>query len=232
MRVFRYSLLAFLVTATLVALLSLLQSYATQTTFLVALHQVLVDFMNKGWEFLVQPAVAAIIAIFILLRLGLPSVGGLLGMLEELSASIGPLSVKGKLDASRLLTEPEVDGIAHEVAELEPRGQTIEDVVSNLDFKITKLLVDLANRKVRESDMVSMVTTILHGDNRKDDISKTASLAWSAGILRSLRGTLLQISRESIDDDYEITVTISRPTLDLLYERLKQLGLEDAPDAG
>jgi hypothetical protein len=216
----------------LLALAILLHSHAKQLTLLVALHEILGALLSGVWEFISQPIVAAIIVTFLLLRFGIPSGSGLLAVLDELSATIGPLSVKGKIDASRLLTEPEPSGTPPATVRPQQMDRTTQGIVGNLDLKVTKFLVDVANRRLPKAELESLVSTIIWGEHRKDAASRAAAISWSAGILRSLRGTLLEFSMETPGDNLEIDVTISRPTLDLLYERLKQLGLETAPGEG
>jgi len=78
-------------------------------THIVALDEILISGLAALRDFVTLPIVAGAIAVLVLVRILFPSSGGILSILDELTASIGPLSVSGKLGHSKLFSQVEAD---------------------------------------------------------------------------------------------------------------------------
>lgn len=230
MRKVSLGLIVTVVAGALIALLAFLHSEASGVTFLLALDEILLAGLRSLWDFAAQPVVAGILLIFILLRYFLPSSTGLLSIWEELTASVGPFSVKGKLDSSRFLSQVETEARPAQRPELRPEAGDNSEIVGKLDPIVAGVLVDLANREMSEEELVNAVSRRLMGKEPIGKSEKAATAGFVVGVVKSFNGILLNYSSKGEEEEFKVLITIDRAILEPLYERLKSLALEEAPE--
>ncbi len=210
----------------ILALLALLHSIATNTPYIVALDEIIFSGIASLWELISQPIIAGAIVVLLFIRKILPSSSGFLSLVDELTASIGPFSLKGKMDSSRLFSQVEADQEQHSVEDL-PKSHEITEVISRIDPTITKILVEIANKEMSEEDILSIFSQRRWDIGKKHN--KTLVTGYTAGIIQSFDGILFDYSSNDVGDETRVLVSIESSILELLYDRIKEIEIERAP---
>lgn len=220
----------------LILLAALAMMPESEFPFLRALNRVVSTLLERLWGLLLQPITLIVAGVFFLVRFGSSYLKPVGMFLDEMTASVGPVSAKGRLGIARLLSEGAVGGGTVREGMDKDQGaiqeEVVKEIVGRFDIDVVRFLVAVANRKIEVGDLARIAGDMLgrEGTKVKGKYAETLSAGLSAGVARSYRGILLDTRIEDVDKEhFEVEYIVRRAVLRLLQERVQEEDLMESP---
>lgn len=220
--------LAIIIFLVFITLLSFLHSYSTHTSYISTLDKVLLSIIESLWNLISQPAVAGIITLFIILRFGLPQRFDPLKYFSELTASVGNVSLSGKVDPTKLI---QFSDSSEASSVIDPPLSNAEEIITKFPSRETEFLTDVANKTLSMDKMIAIARNAFLPEWEKGEKAEDKIFLYgiSLGILRALNKILLKYEMEKDDDGYyNHSITIEEPILTLLFNHRRDLAIKDS----